>query len=304
LDSIVSSIGEWRGKKIKVEKIGGLTNENYLLTVNNERFVLRICRQNARDLQNDRNAELESLKAASNAGIAPEVFRFFLPEGHMITRYIAGRHWTGEEYFDDNNRSRLVSVVKKVHSLPGSKALFSPFEKIAVFSNAAKRLKCAFPGDYAALLDYQEDIRKAQGQDKSDWLKLCHNDLYYVNFVDDRRIWLLDWEFSGMGDIYFDLAILTYAYESYGVLPFEKQERTLRDYFGEVTAFHWLRFDGMRFMLMHFNALWALIQDGHVRAGHIPAVKGFDYREYAENSFREMHVIMCETSEEKKRNRR
>ena len=82
-------------------------------------------------------------------------------------------------------------------------------------------------------------------------------------------------------------------------MPIEKRERTLRDYFGDVTAFHRLRFDGMRFMLMHFNALWTLVQDGHVRSDHIPSIEVFDYREYAENSFQEMRVTMDERSIEK-----
>jgi len=52
-------------------------------------------------------------------------------------------------------------------------------------------------------------------------------------------------------------------------------------------------------LLMHFNALWTLVQDGHVRSDHIPSIEVFDYREYAENSFQEMRVTMDERSIEK-----
>jgi thiamine kinase-like enzyme len=287
-------VDEWRGKTIETQKIGGLTNENYLVSVDNERFVLRISRRNTQDFGNNRVTEYESLKIASNAGIAPKVYRYFLPEGHMVTRYIDGRHWTGAEYFDDENRSRLIEMVKKIHALPAIKTTFSPFERTSRFSKSAKRLNADFPNDYDAFLSYQERIKKSQNEDKSDWMRLCHNDLYFVNFIDDGRLWILDWEFAGMGDIYYDLAILVYAYESFGVLPVDKRERILRDYFGEVKPFHWLRLNGMCFMLLYFNALWALVQEGNVRAGNIPSVEGFDYQEYADDSFSQMRQMIRE----------
>ena len=35
----------------------------------------------------------------------------------------------------------------------------------------------------------------------------CHNDLLNANFIDDgRRVRIVDWEYAGMGDVFFDLA--------------------------------------------------------------------------------------------------
>ena len=35
----------------------------------------------------------------------------------------------------------------------------------------------------------------------------CHNDLLTANFIDDgTRIRIVDWEYAGMGDVFFDLA--------------------------------------------------------------------------------------------------
>ena len=37
-------------------------------------------------------------------------------------------------------------------------------------------------------------------------LRPCHNDLLNANFIDDgRRIRIVDWEYAGMGDPFFDL---------------------------------------------------------------------------------------------------
>ena len=35
----------------------------------------------------------------------------------------------------------------------------------------------------------------------------CHNDLLNANFLEDgERLWIVDWEYAGMGDRFFDLA--------------------------------------------------------------------------------------------------
>jgi len=57
---------------------------------------------------------------------------------------------------------------------------------------------------------------------------LCHNDLYHLNVVDsaDRALCLLDWEYAGLGDPYFDLAAVC-CYHSYDE-PLQRQ--LLREY--------------------------------------------------------------------------
>jgi thiamine kinase-like enzyme len=66
---------------------------------------------------------------------------------------------------------------------------------------------------------------------------------------------ILDWEFAGMGDIYFDLAALVYAYDHIGPLPPELEQYLLECYFGEVDAAHWERLEGMKYMLLFFGAM-------------------------------------------------
>jgi len=293
LIGIIGQIPEWKGAFISSEKIGGLTNANYRVEVNGERFVIRVSRGNSHDLGIDRRMEFEVLTVASKAGIAPEVVRFILPEGHAVTRCINGRHWTGEEYFQLDNLARLIAVIQKIHALPAVTATFSPFERVELFIENAMRLDAEFPTYFQELIDQKEKVRSMQKEDRSEWHTFCHNDLYYVNIMDDGNVRILDWEFAGMGDRYYDLAILVYAYESYGELTRELQEFILKQYFGEVTLFHWQRFDGMRFMLYFFNAMWALVQDGNVRAGKMPPAEGFNYREYADTVFNELRLMIC-----------
>ena len=91
-----------------------------------------------------------------------------------------------------------------------------------------------------------------------------------------------------MGDIYFDLATLVYAYESAGPLPAELEGFLLGCYFGEVHPEHRTRLKGMEFMVQFFAAMWGMMQNGLQRAGLVPAVSGFDYLDYAHATFAAM----------------
>ncbi|MFW9910297.1 MAG: phosphotransferase, partial [Candidatus Thorarchaeota archaeon] len=114
-------------KDIVVERIAGLTNKNYRVIADGNQYALRISRENAEKLGINREFEFEALKAASEAGIAPEVVCFIRPEGHLITQWIDGRHWTYEEYQKPENIHLMVQTIKRLHSLPAVAATFSPF---------------------------------------------------------------------------------------------------------------------------------------------------------------------------------
>jgi thiamine kinase-like enzyme len=135
----------------QVERLEGLTNQNYAVTLNGERLVARLSRENAAALGINRELEKEALLVASEAGIGPEVVRIILPEGHLVTRYIEGHHWTLAEWRDRANLCRLVETVKHLHSLPPVRATFSPFQRVATSVERARALNTPFPRTSIAL---------------------------------------------------------------------------------------------------------------------------------------------------------
>ncbi len=91
LNAIISRIPDWAGvENLQVERIAGLTNTNYRVEVNGERFVLRVSGENTQRLGINRQHEFAALKNAAALGLAPEVCAFLLPEGHLVTRWIDG----------------------------------------------------------------------------------------------------------------------------------------------------------------------------------------------------------------------
>ena len=113
-----------------------------------------------------------------------------------------------------------------------------------------------------------------------------------MNVLDDGNIRFIDWEFSGVGDIYYDLATLTYAYDSLDTLPRELQEYMLVCYFGEVRQENRTRLEGMQYMLMFFTAMWGVFQQGMQNEGHVWSVEDFDFLEYANITFEAMREIL------------
>lgn len=286
---IIGRIPDWAAvQDVQVERLAGLTNTNYAVTVDGERFVLRVSGPNAARLGIDRELEVQALLAASQAGLAPQVVHVMLPEGHLVTRYIDGRHWTLEEYRSRDNLRRLVETVKRLHALPLVEATFSPFRRVEAYARQARAMGVTFPSDFDQFGREMERIAQDQAHDPSPWQRFCHNDLFSVNVIDDGRVRFLDWEFAGAGDLYFDLATLFYAYDSPDTLPRALQEYVLACYFGQVRAEHWARLAGMQYMLMFFCAMWGLLQYGLEQQGLVQRIEGFDFLEYAENSFAAM----------------
>ena len=293
VDEIIGQIPNWaNAKDIQIEPLEGLTNVNYLVTVAGERFVIRVSGKNAVQLGINRELEAEALLAASNAGIGPQIVRFFLPEGHLVTRCINGHHWTLDEYRTRDNLRRIVETVKRLHALPLVEASFSPFRRVEAYANQARVMKVPFPQDFDKLVHKMEVIRREQAGDTHLWQRFCHNDLFWVNVLDDGNVRFIDWELAGVGDIYYDLATLLYAYDSADTLPPELQEYVLECYFGEVRAENWTRLDGMKFMLMFFSAMWGLLQYGLQKQGLVRIVDGFDFKEYAETTFDAMRAVI------------
>ena len=289
LTSIIRSVPAWEGvQNIQVERIAGLTNRNYRITVNDERYVLRVSGNNTQRLGIDRQCEALALKSAAALGLSPEVFTFLLPEGHLVTRWVEGRHWEAAEFRTPKNIRLLTETVKRLHTLPPNGALFSPFRRVEAYIEISRSLAVPFPLDFDGFIETMYKVEDVQQHDSSDWQHFCHNDLVSVNYLyceQGSKIKILDWEFAGVGDIYYDLATVVYTHDNVGPISLDLEQVMLACYFGEVTPQQLKRLNGMKYMLMLFTGMWGLVQHGMQSAGLIPAMAGFDYVEFAQYLF-------------------
>ncbi len=293
VDWIINRFPAWQGRQdIHIERIAGLTNQNYRITVDGERFVLRISGQNSGRLGIDRTCELEALKKVAAAGIGPDVVEYLLPEGHLVTRWVEGRHWEVDEFRTPAHVRLLIETIKRIHALQPNGAKFSPFQRVTALLNVAHNYKVPLPPGIEGFLHTMTLVQVDQEKDPSNWMRFCHNDLVCVNYLwieSEQSIKVLDWEFSGLGDLYYDLATVVYTHDSAGPISLDLEKVMLDSYFGETTTQHRKRLLGMKYMLMLFTGMWGFAQYGMQQAGLIPAVEGFDYLEFAHYLF--MHDI-------------
>ena len=81
----------WPGRKAAVEPLGGgITNQNFKVTIEGAAYVLRIGGQDTELLGIDRTVEHGASRVAAEAGIGPKVVKFVEPEGYLVTRFIDG----------------------------------------------------------------------------------------------------------------------------------------------------------------------------------------------------------------------
>jgi thiamine kinase-like enzyme len=275
LEEALARVPQWAGASdLKATPLGGgITNCNFRVDVGGEAFVLRIAGADTELLGINREYEYAANLAAGKLGIAPEVYYFIRPEGYLVTRFITGRPILPEEICQPENIRRVMDLVRRIHSMPEIPGNFDVFRIVADYAEIARRYQVAFPQNFNWLIERLQAAEKALN---SHALTLCpcHNDLLNANFLTNGQLYVLDWEYAGMGDIFFDLA----NFSDHHQLTDEQDRWLLKCYFEEVTASQWAHLKIMKIMSDLREATWALVQIGISKLD-------FDFRDYAGKFF-------------------
>lgn len=254
----------------------GITNQNYRVDLDGESFVLRIAGANTELLGIDRHNEYAAHQAAAAQGIAPEILCFIEPEGYIVSRFIAGRPVPPEEMAQPQNIRQVAALLRQVHMLPAIPGVFSPFRVVEDYMQTAQQYGVAFPANFDWLLARMRDIEAAFLRDPFVPCP-CHNDLLNANFLHDGQMRILDWEYAGMGDCFFDLANFSVNH-SFGD---EHDRLLLTAYFDEAIPARLARLKLMKIMSDFREAMWGMVQIGISQLD-------FDFREYADKHFNRM----------------
>ncbi len=275
VEEAIARIPMWKdATDLKVSLLrGGITNHNYRVDVGGESLVLHISGDKTELLGIDREHEYRTQLIASELEIAPEVVYFIRPEGYLVTRFIDGRPIPPEEIRQPENLQRVAEILNKIHALPKFPGVFSAFQVVRDYSEIAQRYKVPFPENFDWLVSQMNEAEAAL-MTYPPIPHPCHNDLLNGNFFLAERLFILDWEYAGMGDIFFDLANFSNNHE----LPERESHFLLECYFGKVTPRHLAHLNIMRIMSDFREAMWGLVQVGI-------SDLDFDFRAYADKHF-------------------
>ena len=256
----VVSLGFWSSPVEPRPLGGGITNTNFIVEDQGERFVVRV----GDDIPIHgimRFNEIAAAKAAHAAGISPEIV--YSADGIFVMRFIEGRTFTEEDVREQSNLERILAVIKTCHhEIPrhfqGPALAFWPFHVIWNYIHTAGRGNSRMRDSLLDFLDINEKLKEAAGEIK---LVFGHNDLLAANFIDDgRRLWLIDWDYAGYNAALFDLANLATNNE----LTPAQEDWLLESYFDRpLTDRQRHRFAAMKCASLLRETLWSIVQEIH-----------------------------------------
>ncbi|ESY93737.1 phosphotransferase family protein [Mesorhizobium sp. LNHC229A00] len=267
-----------------LERLGGLTN----LVFKAGDYCLRIPGKGTEEYINRANEAIAAREAAK-AGVSPEVLHADAASGLMVTRYIAGAETMSPDKFRERRGSpaRAAEAFRKLHA---SGAVF-PF-RFELFSMIDDYLKVLSTRDVALPAGYHDVVREAESVRSALAVRplplvACHCDPLCENFLDTgERMWIVDWEYSGMNDPLWDLGDLSVE----GKFDANQDEELMRAYFGgEAKPAERGRIVIYKAMCDLLWTLWGLIQP----ANENPVD---DFRAYADGRFARCKALM-ETEE-------
>ncbi len=273
-EAAIARIDDWRGKDVGWQEIGGgITNHNYVITVEEGRggtYVLRIPGAGT-DAFIDRDRELGNHASAAAAGISPPLLHVLEPEKCTVVPFITGETMHPDTLAGHSDRlEKVVDVIRTYHDKATFSNDTSVFPMIRDYLQKAAAVDAWFPADWPELMAVGADIEAAMDRDAPAPVA-CHNDLLSENFIldADGTMWLIDWEYGGMSDPYFDLGDFCVEHP----LSRDEERLIITRYCGEMQEHRFHR------MLLHkitadlWWSIWAFIQE---RVSKLD----FDYRAY------------------------
>jgi thiamine kinase-like enzyme len=284
LDAAIAAIPSWADQELEIIPIAeGRTNRNFRVTVGDETFFLRLSEKSTELLGIDRTAEQDSVRAAAEAGVGPEVFVYLPDLGCLVTRWIDAEPLSEGDLERQEVLSPVVEAITAIHAGPPLSWSFDPFRIVEDYRRIAEERGVTVPDAFEGAHEKASRIEAAFASDPMP-IRPCHNDLLEANFLlRDGHVWIVDHEYAGMGDPFFDLGNLSIN----NALSDDAQERLLALYFGEPTAAHRARLKLMRIMSDFREAMWGVVQQGL-------SSLDIDYVEYATKHFDRLSTTMAD----------
>jgi thiamine kinase-like enzyme len=258
---------------------GGITNRNFRASFAGRDYVIRVPGKDTSLLEIDRGAEQIANERAARIGIAPPVAAMLDDPQAIVTLFVEGETMDSADLREPEALTDVARSLRAIHELgeplPTS---FDSFRIVETYERTASGRGAEIPGAYREALDGARRIEAALTGPEHDPVP-CHNDLLAANFIrGPKQVWIVDWEYAGMGDRYFDLANFAVNNE----LGEAGELALLSDYFAEEPNAHrvaTLRL--MKFMSDFREAMWGVVQT-------VVSELDFDFVGYANKHFERM----------------
>jgi thiamine kinase-like enzyme len=259
---------------------GGITNRNFLVHFGGDEYVVRLPGKNTNLLGIDREAERMATQQAAELGIGPKVAAMFEDPPCLVTCFVEGRQLTSEELREPGLLAEVASGLRAFHDsgleLPTE---FHVYDIVREYAEVARSHGGEPPEPFHDALERAGEIVEAVRDHPEHQPRPNHNDLLAGNFLQAAdHVVIVDWEYAGMGDPFFDLGNFTVNNE----LNEGDEERLLEAYFREpATPRRKAALKLFRFMSDFREAMWGVVQTS-------VSELDFDFPDYANKHFKRL----------------
>ena len=257
IGDVLGRISVWRGRETIVSELsGGLTNTNYVVDAEGERYVVRIPGASTELLAVDRANERHNAAAASTTGVSPRVVEVLEDDDVMVIAYVEGTTMSAERLREPVMASRIASSLRRLHAGPRFLKDFDMFRLTERYLRVCGERDYRIPEGFDDHRAQVTEIERALGARPLPSVP-CHNDLLAENYIDDGvQLWIVDFEYSGNNDPTFELGDTA---QECG-FDADQRARVCEAYFGEATPKLLARMDLQALMADVGWTLWAAIQ--------------------------------------------
>ena len=192
---------------VDIDVVGGMTNKNFKVTLGEQDYILRIPGNGTEEMIS-RISEKHNSMVANRLGLDTDIHHFNDKNGIKLSKFIENAETINPKTAKrEDNMILIADVLKRLHTSDEKfNNTFDVFEKIEDYEVLLNKNKGQNYDDY---FEVKEKVIRLKGllEDIGVENKPCHNDTVPENFVkDNERLYLIDWEYSGMNDPMWDLA--------------------------------------------------------------------------------------------------
>jgi thiamine kinase-like enzyme len=206
LEALFDQVPVLAAKPRTVEELrGGLTNLNLKVTTPDGVYVVRLTRSDNSLLGIDRDAESHNTLAAEQSGAGAPFVDYRPDLGLLVIGYVGGRSYGNDDLRVPGALARVAAACRLLHAGPRFVGDFDMYVRQPTYLRTCREAGFPIPGDYEAYVSDFRRIRAALAVNPVSTVP-CNNDLLAGNIVDDgERIWLIDYDYAGNNDPYFEL---------------------------------------------------------------------------------------------------
>ena len=216
----VNALLQAHDARIVMRLEGGMSNYTYVVESQGKKYTYRVPGKFAERFVN-REEEWANIQEVNRLGLNNVTTYVEIRSGEKLAEYVEGTIMSTTDVVSYNAMS--VAALKKIHNSDLKFNDYNAFGRIETYQDYCKETGYVFPQEYLDLRKKLDAIRAVHANVPK---VPCHCDYQPTNLViNGDKLYVLDWEFAGMNDPFYDIAC-------YGNAGFDKALSLLEAYVG------------------------------------------------------------------------